>query len=407
MSATGSAAAGISASALALILAALAMLGPFSVDTYLPAFPAIQQSLDASALEVQQTLTAYMFSFAVMILWHGALSDAFGRRSIILMSLAVFAVASLACAAVHSVEYLWIFRMLQGVSAGAGVVIGRAIIRDLYAGADAERMLSLVTMIFSISPAIAPVIGGWIVTLSNWRTIFLFLFVFTVCLLWLCYRLLPETLPIPRRQPFNPQSLWRNYRQIFGSSLFQLKAGAIAFNFSGLFIYVAAAPVLMTHHLGLGPQDFGWMFIPSVAGIFLGALAANRMAGRIQVRVQVLMGFALLMLSGVFNVGYHLFFPPVLFWTIAPLFFYTMGMSLVAPGLTLLVLDLFPHIRGTVASCQSFTMTMLSALVAGVIVPLLSDSVLWLAAGQFSFALIGLLLWRLGHRVGKMQRSIQ
>jgi DHA1 family bicyclomycin/chloramphenicol resistance-like MFS transporter len=407
MSATGSAAAGISASALALILAALAMLGPFSVDTYLPAFPAIQQSLDASALEVQQTLTAYMFSFAVMILWHGALSDAFGRRSIILMSLAVFAVASLACAAVHSVEYLWIFRMLQGVSAGAGVVIGRAIIRDLYAGADAERMLSLVTMIFSISPAIAPVIGGWIVTLSNWRTIFLFLFVFTVCLLWLCYRLLPETLPIPRRQPFNPQSLWRNYRQIFGSSLFQLKAGAIAFNFSGLFIYVAAAPVLMTHHLGLGPQDFGWMFIPSVAGIFLGALAANRMAGRIQVRVQVLMGFALLMLSGVFNVGYHLFFPPVLFWTIAPLFFYTMGMSMVAPGLTLLVLDLFPHIRGTVASCQSFTMTMLSALVAGVIVPLLSDSVLWLAAGQFSFALIGLLLWLLGHRVGKMQRSIQ
>ncbi|MEY3263990.1 MAG: drug (bicyclomycin) resistance translocase, superfamily [Pseudomonadota bacterium] len=407
MSATGSAAAGISASALALILAALAMLGPFSVDTYLPAFPAIQQSLDASALEVQQTLTAYMFSFAVMILWHGALSDAFGRRSIILMSLAVFAVASLACAAVHSVEYLWIFRMLQGISAGAGVVIGRAIIRDLYAGADAERMLSLVTMIFSISPAIAPVIGGWIVTLSNWRTIFLFLFVFTVCLLWLCYRLLPETLPIPRRQPFNPQSLWRNYRQIFGSSLFQLKAGAIAFNFSGLFIYVAAAPVLMTHHLGLGPQDFGWMFIPSVAGIFLGALAANRMAGRIQVRVQVLMGFALLMLSGVFNVGYHLFFPPVLFWTIAPLFFYTMGMSMVAPGLTLLVLDLFPHIRGTVASCQSFTMTMLSALVAGVIVPLLSDSVLWLAAGQFSFALIGLLLWLLGHRVGKIQRSIQ
>ena len=296
MSAPVSAAAGISASALALILAALAMLGPFSVDTYLPAFPAIQQSLDASALEVQQTLTAYMFSFAVMILWHGALSDAFGRRSIILMSLAVFAVASLACAAAHSVEYLWIFRMLQGVSAGAGVVIGRAIIRDLYAGADAERMLSLVTMIFSISPAIAPVIGGWIVTLSNWRTIFLFLFVFTVCLLWLCYRLLPETLPIPRRQPFNPQSLWRNYRQIFGSSLFQLKAGAIAFNFSGLFIYVAAAPVLMTHHLGLGPQDFGWMFIPSVAGIFLGALAANRMAGRIQVRVQVLMGFALLKL---------------------------------------------------------------------------------------------------------------
>ena len=139
------------------------MLGPFSVDSYLPAFPAIQNNLGASALEVQQTLTVYMLSFSVMILWHGALSDAFGRRSIVLISLAVYAVASLGCASAHSVEYLWAFRMLQGISAGAGVVIGRAIIRDLYAGASAERMLSLVTMIFSISPAIAPIIGGWVV----------------------------------------------------------------------------------------------------------------------------------------------------------------------------------------------------------------------------------------------------
>src|SRR3954471_20623914 len=149
--------------ALALLLAALAMLGPFSVDTYLPAFPNIQATLHATPLEVQQTLTAYMFAFAFMMLWHGALSDAFGRRNIILGSLAVFAVASLGCAASHSVEYLWAFRMLQGISAGAGIVIGRAIIRDLYAGAPAERLLSLVTMIFSIAPAVAPVIGGWIV----------------------------------------------------------------------------------------------------------------------------------------------------------------------------------------------------------------------------------------------------
>jgi len=391
----------ISVSLLALMLAALAMLGPFSVDTYLPAFPAIQQSLAASPLEVQQTLTAYMFSFAVMILWHGALSDAFGRRSIILVSLAVFAIASLACAAVHSVEYLWVFRMLQGVSAGGGVVIGRAIIRDQYAGAEAERMLSLVTMIFSISPAIAPIIGGWVVTLLNWRAIFLLLFAYTVILLWVCYRKLPETLPLAKRQPFNPTSLWQNYRQIFSSPLFQLRAGAIAFNFSGLFLYVAAAPALITVHLGLSANQFGWMFVPSVAGIFLGALAANRMAGRARVGLQVVIGFSLLMVSGIANVGYHLFFPPALPWTVAPLFFYTMGMSMVAPGLTLLVLDLFPHIRGTVASCQSFTMTMLSALVAGVMAPLLSHSVFWLAAGQFSFSVTGLVLWRIGHRMKK------
>ena len=130
-----------SAGVLALLLAALAMIGPFSVDTYLPAFPVIGESLAASPMQVQQTLTAYMASFAIMTLWHGALSDSFGRRSIILISLAVYAVASIGCAAVHRIEYLWVFRILQGLSAGAGVVIGRAIIRDLYSGAEAERMM--------------------------------------------------------------------------------------------------------------------------------------------------------------------------------------------------------------------------------------------------------------------------
>ncbi len=387
--------AGRSSGRLALLLAALAMLGPFSVDTYLPAFPAISGSLGASAIEVQQTLTAYMASFAVMILWHGALSDAFGRRRPILVSLAVYALASLGCALAQNVGQLWMFRMLQGFSAGAGVVIGRAIVRDRLAGAEAERMLSLVTMIFSISPAIAPVIGGWIVSLSDWHAIFVLLCVLSVLLLAACWRYLPETLPASKRQPFHPAALWRNYRQIFLSPLFQLKAGAIAFNFSGLFLYVASAPAVVTRHLGLGPGQFGWLFIPSVAGIFLGALAANRMAGRAGPGQQIRLGFTLLVLAGVLNVGYHALQPPALPWTVAPLFLYTMGMSMVAPGLTLLVLDLFPQIRGTVASCQSFTMTLLSAAVAGLVSPLLDHSMLALAAGQFAFALTGLLLWRI------------
>ncbi len=381
--------------ALAILLAALAMLGPFSVDTYLPAFPAIAASLHASALEVQQTLTAYMASFAVMILWHGALSDAFGRRSIILVSLAVYAVASLGCAAAHSIEYLWGFRILQGVSAGAGVVIGRAITRDLYAGAEAERMLSLVTMIFSISPAIAPIIGGWIVSYASWRTIFQLLFVFALFMLWMCWRRLPETLPVEKRQAFHPTALWRNYRQIFLSRRFQLKAAAIAFNFSGLFLFVASAPAIVTQHLGLGAHQFAWLFVPPVLGIFLGALAANRMAGKVSTQRQIAVGFVLLVSAGVLGTVYHALLPAALPWTVLPLFFYTMGMSIVAPCLTLLILDLFPHIRGTVASCQSFTMTMLSALVAGLVSPLLSHSMALLAAGQLGFALAGWMFWRL------------
>lgn len=383
---------------LALMLAGLAMLGPFSVDTYLPAFPNIEASLGASLLQVQQTLTAYMFSFAIMILWHGSLSDAFGRRNIVLVSLAVFAIATLGCAASHSVEYLWTFRMLQGLSAGAGVVVGRAIIRDVYADVAAARLLSLVTMIFAIAPAIAPILGGWIVKLYDWRTIFLTLFAYTSLLLWYCYKKLPETLPLAQRTPFNPQFLWHSYRQIFRSPVFQMKAGALAFNFAGLFLYVAAAPVFITQHLGLGPDQFAWQFIPAVAGIFLGAFAANRLAGKISIPKMMCIGYFLLIGSGVANVTYHLFFPPAIPWSVIPLFFYTLGMSLVAPILTLLVMDLFPTIRGTVASCQSFTQTMLAAGVSGLIAPILVHSVLWLAAGQLAFAVIGLGLWLGGRR---------
>lgn len=383
----------ISTNFLALMLAGLAMLGPFSVDTYLPAFPNIQATLHATPLQVQQTLTAYMLSFAVMILWHGALSDAFGRRNIILGSLGFFALATLGCAASHSVEYLWVFRVLQGISAGAGVVIGRAIIRDLYADAAAARLLSLVTMIFSIAPAIAPILGGWIVKLLDWRSIFLFLFAYTALLLWLCYKRLPESLPPAKRQPLNAKFLIHSYGMIFRSPLFHLKAGTVAFNFAGLFLYVAAAPVFLTERLGLGPDQFGWQFVPAVAGIFFGALMANRLAGRISIPKQARIGFMFLLGSCLFNVTYHAFFPPALPWSVAPLFFYTFGMSIVQPGATLLVLDLFPHIRGIVASCQSFTMTMLAALVSGLIAPFLSRSVLWLALGQLAFVLIAMALW--------------
>jgi DHA1 family bicyclomycin/chloramphenicol resistance-like MFS transporter len=379
--------------AMAIMLAALAMLGPFSVDTYLPAFPNIEASLNATPVQVQQSLTAYMFSFAVMILWHGALSDAFGRRNIILGSLAVFAVASLGCAAAHSIEYLWAFRILQGISAGAGVVIGRAIIRDLHGGAAATRLLSLVTMIFSLAPAIAPILGGWIVKLLDWRSVFLFLFLYAVLLLWYCYKRLPETLPPESRQAFNVQFLMQSYGQVLRSRLFYLKAGTVAFNFAGLFLYVAAAPVFITQHLGLGPDGFGWQFIPAVAGIFLGAFTANRLAGKMPVGRQMAIGFLALVGAAAANVIYHSLYPPALPWSVIPLFFYTWGMSVVTPGMTLMVLDLFPEIRGVVASCQSFVQTMLGALVAGLVAPVLSQTVLWLALGQLCFALIGMTLW--------------
>ena len=381
---------------LAVMLAALAMLGPFSIDTYLPAFPEIERSLNASAIQVQQTMTAYLLAFAVMILWHGALSDALGRRIVILVSLAVFVVASFGCASAHSIQYLWAFRILQGLSAGAGIVVGRAIVRDLYAGPEAEKLLSLVTMIFAIAPAIAPILGGWVVETFDWRTIFLALFVYSSLLLWATWRMLPETLPVAQRQPFNAETLWKSYRSVFGTLRFHAYAGTVAFNFVGLFIYVAAAPVFIIEHLHLSQREFGWFFIPSVAGIFIGALLANRFAGRWNIGKQVRTGFVLMGGAAIANLAYHLVLPAAVPWSVMPVFFYTIGMSLCAPGVTLMVLDLFPTHRGVAASCQSFVQTMLGAVAAGLIAPILSGSALWLAIGQAVCVALALTFWRIG-----------
>jgi DHA1 family bicyclomycin/chloramphenicol resistance-like MFS transporter len=154
--------------------------------------------------------------------------------------------------------------------------------------------------------------------------------------------------------------------------------------------------VFLIRHLGLGTHQFGWQFVPSVAGIFLGALAANRLAGRLSVPRQVRLGLSVVVLASVANVAWHAFLPPSLPWSIAPLFFYAFGMAVTMPGVTLLVLDLFAEIRGVVASCQSFTMTMLGAVMAGVAAPVLSRSVLALAVGQLACALVALVCWRLG-----------
>lgn len=392
---------------LAALLAALAMLGPFSVDTYLPAFPHIQASLHASALQVQQTLTAYMSAFSVMMLWHGAFSDALGRRVVILISLAVFAVASLACAAVHSVEYLWAFRVLQGLSAGAGVVVGRAIIRDRYAGAEATRLLSTVTMIFAIAPALAPILGGLLVSAFSWRYIFLGLFVYAALLLAWCWRHLPETLPPAARIPLSAGFLMDSYKKVFRSPLFVMKAGALACNFCGLFLYIASAPVFMPQQLHLDAHQFAWLFVPAVSGIFLGALGANRLAGRLAVGKQVNLGYVLMVGAALANTAGHQLGSPALPWSVLPLFFYALGMSVAAPGITLIVLDLFPATRGIAASCQSFLQTLLAAVVAGLISPLLSHSLAWLSAGQLVFALLGLMLWLGGRYYHHAQEARQ
>src|SRR3954467_13635367 len=193
--------------ALAVLLALLGMLGPFSIDTYIPAFSGIAGALGATPVQMQQTLSAYLFGFAFMNLFHGALADSFGRRPVVLWGIAMFTLASAGCALSQSVGLLVLFRLVQGMSSGAGIVVSRAVIRDMFPPEQAQKVMSQVTIYFGVAPAVAPIIGGWLLVHLGWHSIFWFLTAVGVAL-WLAnWKLLPETLHASHRQPFNVRNL--------------------------------------------------------------------------------------------------------------------------------------------------------------------------------------------------------
>ena len=378
---------------LTLLLAGLSMLGPFSIDTYMPSFPDMQASLHATPLQLQQTLSVYLLAFGLMMLLHGALSDAFGRRPVILVSLVAFIAASVGCVLSNQIEQLLVFRALQGLSAGAGMVVGRAMIRDLYAGHEAQRLMSQVTMIFGISPAIAPVIGGWLQIGFGWHAVFVFMAVLGVLLFVASWRYLPETLPPIARQPFAAHSLARNYRMVFGNRTFLLLSGAVALHFAGFFLYIASAPVFVIQHLKLGESQFAWLFAPAISGVILGAFLSGKLAGRVSPTTTVKYAYGLLFSAAAINLAYNLSFTPALPWAVLPIALYSTGMALAMPSITLLALDVFPLNRGLVSSLQGFVQTTLNAVVAGAISPLVSFSTGYLAIGMLTFLLLGRLAW--------------
>ncbi|MCW5606108.1 MAG: multidrug effflux MFS transporter [Burkholderiales bacterium] len=370
------------------------MIGPFSIDTYMPSFPAMARAFSVSQAQVQQTLAAYLLPFAFMTLVHGTLSDSFGRRPVILAGLACFTLASVGCAFAQSFDQLLLFRAVQGLSAGVGMVVGRAIIRDSFEGHEAQRLMALVTMIFGLAPAIAPIIGGWLQSVFDWHAVFAFLALYGVALFLACHLRLPETLPRSGRQPFAPGPLARNYLRLTRSPRLLLLSFAIAFNFCGFFLYISSAPAVIYDLLRLGVNDFAWLFVPGIAGVMLGAYLSGRMAGRVASRRTVAIGYAVMFSAAAANIAYSAGFEPTLPWTVLPVMLYTTGMSLAMPSLTLLALDLFPANRGMTSSLLGFAHSFSTGMLAGFVSPLLYHDDLALAAGMVGLLVLGWLMWR-------------
>lgn len=388
-------AAAIALPALAIMLAALAMIGPFTIDTYLPSFPHIGADLRATPAQMQQTLSLYLFTLALMTLFHGTLSDSFGRKPVILASLVLYVVAAVGCALATSLPQLLFWRAVQGLAAGAGIIVGRAIIRDSFSGHEAQRLMSLVTMIFGIAPAIAPVIGGWLQDLFGWRTIFWFLAMYGVVLLVTVLRGLPETHPVAARQPFQAAPLLRNYLRLGGDAKLVLLCVAIAFNFSGFFLYVVSAPAVIYGLLGMTEKDFAWLFVPGISGVMFGAYLSGRLAGKLSPRRTVFIGYFTMCAAVMFNLAYCAAFPPALPWTVLPVMAYTVGMALAMPSMTLMALDCFPQLRGMTASLQGFAHSLFAGITAGVVSPLVSGHALSLALAMGGLMLAGGCAWLL------------
>ena len=378
---------------LALLLACLGMLGPFSIDTYLPAFSGIAASVGATPAQMQQTLSSYLLGFAVMNLFHGALSDSLGRRPVVLAGMALFTAASVGCALAGTIGELVFWRAVQGMSAGAGMVVSRAIIRDMFPPSEAQRVMSQVTIYFGIAPAVAPMVGGLMFVHANWQAIFWFLAALGAVLLWANWRLLPETLDRPARQPFAAGNLLRGYWQMVKSPRFMALVLASGVPFNGMFLYVLSAPVFLGEHLLLGPTQFFWFFCLTISGIMGGAWLSGRLAGRIKPRHQIRHGFLIMLLVSVVNIALNALFTPHWWWAMAPIAVFAFGWSLMVPVVTLMVLDLAPERRGMASSVQACIGSLANALVAGALAPLVMHSTLALALASAGLMAVGILAW--------------
>lgn len=373
-----------------LILASLTALAPFAIDTYLPAFEVMEYDLATNSNFIQQTLTFYLVPYTIMTIFHGAISDSIGRIKTIKYGMSLFILGSIGCAFATSIEMLWISRLIQGVGAGAGNVVARAMVRDLYSGATAQKVMATIQIIFGIAPAIAPMVGGLLLGIS-WQAIFIFLIIYSVLITFFSVNFLPETISKQNRLPFNFESVLNRYKDLLNDKNYIFLILAVSFNFSAFFLYVLSSPIFLIQHLNLSSSQFGYLFIPTVTGMILGSFISKKTAGIISPARMLKIAYLWMLLITTFNLIFCLFFPSILFVNIGLIAFYNIGMAAAMPLISIKALDCFPKARGTAASGQAFSQMLVSSFVAGLVIPIIWGSLATLAIGMLVIFFLGFL----------------
>jgi DHA1 family bicyclomycin/chloramphenicol resistance-like MFS transporter len=377
---------------LTLIAALLSMLGPFSIDTYLPSFPAIELEFGVSRAVLSQSLAVYLLAFAASTLVWGPLADRFGRRLVILVSMFLYTLGSVGCALADSAGTFLLLRIAQGLAASGGFIASRAMIRDAHDADSARRAMSQVMLLFALSPAIAPVLGGWLHDQFGWRSVFWFLSGFGMMLVVMGF-FIKETLVHEQRQSIHPGAVVRVYIDSLRNKRFPALILSLAFAFAGLFLYIAGAPTVIYDFLGLDSEDFGWLFIPIVTGLMVGASISSRLAHRWPANRTISAGYGLMIIAAMLNLLATAFTTASILTVIGPLVLFVLGLAILMPAITVLALDCLPQHRGTAASMQGFLQMVTNAAVASIAVPFLHARWLHFVSGQLVFLLLAVMLW--------------
>ncbi|TQM90751.1 DHA1 family bicyclomycin/chloramphenicol resistance-like MFS transporter [Ornithinimicrobium humiphilum] len=379
--------------AVTTVVAALAMLGPFTIDTIFPGFVSLGEQFDADAASLQQVTSVYLLSFAAMSVLHGPLSDALGRKPVMLVGLLGYVVASVVCALAPTLGWLLVGRGVQGIFAGAATVVSRAVIRDLYSGARAQRLMSQVMLIFAIAPAMAPIIGGWLLQLGTWPVIFWFVGTYALVVAVAMVLVLPETLDPADRVPLRVGPILAGLWAVARSFTFLRLSVAMVATFGAYIFYVLAAPIIVVDLLGLGEQDFWMLFVPLVGGMAVGSWISGRVAGRVSGPVLVDRTMILVLVAASANVALAALAPRLPWVLVGPTLLGT-AIGVAFPVLQLALLDLFPHRLGSAASMSAFAVLISNALLAGVLAPLVTGSLLTAALTSAALSAVGATLWR-------------
>jgi DHA1 family bicyclomycin/chloramphenicol resistance-like MFS transporter len=379
--------------ALTALLAALSAIGPLTTDMYLPSLPDNARQLDASTAQVQLTISAYLIGFAVGQIFYGPVSDRHGRKPVLVAAIALYCVASLACALSTSIEMLIVARAFQALGGSGGIVLTRAIVRDIYSGARAGRELSLIGSVMALAPVLAPIAGGLVQTGFGWRATFLTLVIIGLLGAAIVLLLLPETLNARAAEPVSMRSMFRSYRVVAHNPSYLAYLGIASASYAGLFAWISGAAFVLQNLYGLTPFDFGVAFALGSIGYMTGSALAARMVIKVGLDGMLGIGGCACAAGGLGMVVAVAFGLTSFLSLVLPVAVYLAGLGMVLPQGIAGAMTPFPERAGAASSLFGFVQQSAAALCGAAVGWFLGQSAWPLAVGVAAMGCATLGLW--------------